>query len=256
MVWLIIAILFVLGCCIGSFINAAEYRLAAGEGVVRGRSHCRNCSYTLAWYDLAPLLSFVILAGKCRSCKRAISWQYPAVELVTGLLFVAAYFLQRPAIEALQTAVLIRDLLVVSVAVFLFVYDYKYSLLPDAVTLPGIIIFAASSLVFGMPWAAVLIGILFGGGFFLLQYLVSRGKWVGDGDIRYGAMIGGLFGWPAVLVALFLSYIFGAVFGVGLLLSGRKQPGDAIPFGTFLSIGMLVTLWWGPALVAWYAQWL
>lgn len=249
-------LLFILGCCIGSFINAAEYRLAKGEGVATGRSHCRDCTYTLAWYDLAPLVSFAVLAGKCRACKRPISWQYPLVELITGALFVAAFFLRTPNLEPQSIAVLVRDLFVVFSAVFLFVYDYKYSLLPDAVTVPSIAVFAATSLAFGMTLPSLLIGTAIGAGFFLLQYVVSRGRWVGGGDIRYGAMLGCLFGWPMVLVSLFLAYLSGAILGVGLLVSGRKKSGDAIPFGTFLSLSMLATLWWGQALAAWYAQWL
>ena len=175
MILLFPLLLFVLGCCIGSFINAAEYRLAIGEDIASGRSHCRNCTYTLAWYDLVPLLSFVVLSGKCRACKQTISWQYPVVEIVTGVLFAAAFFLRPTPIDAWSIAVLVRDLVVIASAVFLFVYDFKYSLLPDAVTLPCIVLFAVSSIAFGLSWQSVLIGTIVGGGFFLLQYLLSRG---------------------------------------------------------------------------------
>lgn len=248
--------LFVLGCCIGSFINAAEFRLAKALPIATDRSRCRDCHKPLAWFDLIPVISFLVLGGKCRMCHARISVQYPVVEVVTGVLFVLAGLMHGVGLESAEIVLLIRDLIVVSVAVFLFVYDYKYTLLPDAVTVPSIVLFAAFSWYLGMSWQRLGIGIIVGGGFFLLQYAMSRGAWVGGGDIRFGAMIGALFGWPLVLVALFVSYVTGALVGGGLLALGKKKPGDAIPFGTFLSVGMLFTLWWGQAVVAWYAQWL
>ena len=252
--------LFVLGCCIGSFINASEYRLAKSLPIANDRSRCRSCKKPLAWYDLIPLVSFLVLSGKCRSCHAPISKQYPLVEAATGALFaLAGYMAGLSGADVLdgQTIFrLMRDIIVVSVAVFLFVYDYKYTLLPDAVTVPSIVLFAACSWWLGLHWQSLLVGMVVGGGFFLVQYAVSSGAWVGGGDIRFGAMLGALFGWPMVLVALFVSYVTGAVVGGGLLALGKKKPGDAIPFGTFLSVGMLFTLWWGEAVIAWYAQWL
>lgn len=248
--------LFVLGCCIGSFINASEYRLAKSLPIANDRSRCRSCAKALAWYDLVPLVSYLVLRGKCRSCQARISTQYPLVEGVTGVLFVVAGSMASIGTDTESIVRLIRDLIVVSIAVFLFVYDYKYTLLPDAVTLPSIAVFAAFSWWLGVSWQSLLVGTIVGGGFFLLQYAVSSGAWVGGGDIRFGAMLGALFGWPTILVALFVSYVTGAIAGGTLLALGKKKPGDAIPFGTFLSIGMLLTLWWGQALVDWYAQWL
>lgn len=243
---------FILGSCIGSFINAAEYRLAREEKVVRDRSRCRSCRAMIPWYDLAPIISFLLLRGKCRSCSDAISHQYPLVEAVTGSLVVGVFYLHPTVVSPYDALALLRDLIAVSAAVFLFVYDYKYMLLPDVVTIPAALIIAVCSYALGMSAGNLLLGIGIGGGFFLLQYAVSRGAWVGGGDIRYGALLGALFGWPMILVALFLSYIVGATFAVGLLLSKRKQLGQTVPFGTFLSVGLVMTLFFGQALLDWY----
>lgn len=252
MIWLQIALSFLLGSCIGSFINAAEYRLARQEKVANDRSRCRTCRATLPWYDLFPVFSFMALRAKCRACRGPISWQYPAVEIVTGLLYVLVLLMHPVVASPWDALVLVRDILAVSVAVFLFVYDFKYQLLPDAVTIPAAITFAVISLLLGMTWGSLLLGMAVGGGCFLLQYVMSKGRWVGGGDIRYGALLGSLFGWPLVLVSLFLSYVIGSVFAVVLLASRRRKVGDAIAFGTFLSLGLIATLWKGKELLTWY----
>lgn len=256
MIWLQASLSFVLGACIGSFINAAEYRLARQEKVVKDRSRCRACRTPIAWYDLVPILSYFILRGRCRSCRDSISWQYPLVEFVTGLLYASLLFLHPVLTTPADLLLLLRDLVAVSVAVFLFVYDYKYQLLPDLVTIPTVVICAILALLLGMPVFSLALGMAVGGGFFLVQYLLSRGAWVGGGDIRYGLFLGAVFGWPLVLVSLFLAYVIGAVFAIVLLAMKRKKPGQTIAFGTFLSLGLVLTLWWGDRLLAWYLNFL
>lgn len=142
----------------------------------------------------------------------------------------------------------------VSVFLFLFVYDLKYMLLPDEVTLPAIVVLGLLSFFIGTSWLFLVSGVVVGAGFFLLQYGLSRGRWIGGGDIRMGALMGALLGWPLVAVALLVSYVFGAVVSVGWLLSRRKRLGQAVPFGTFLAIGTLITLWWGQNMLDWYLQ--
>lgn len=252
MFWLQAFLSFILGACVGSFINAAEYRLARQKKIANDRSRCRTCQATLPWFDLVPLASFFFLRGRCRSCRNSISWQYPLVEAAVGALYVLVFIAHPVVVSPWDAVALFRDLAAVSVAVFLFVYDFKYQLLPDTVTIPAMIVFAAASLLLGMSWASLLIGMAIGAGFFLLQYAISAGAWIGGGDIRYGALLGALFGWPMILMALFLSYVIGSVFAVVLLATKRRKMGDAIAFGTFLSIGLVSTLFWGQHILEWY----
>lgn len=245
---------FVLGSCIGSFINAATYRLKRGKPIANDRSKCVHCERVLEAIDLVPVLSFLFLKGKCRTCVKTIPKRYVAVELAGAFLFLLV-FLRFPSPllwGSRELLGLIRDFFAVSVLLFLFVYDYLYSLLPDEVTLPAIALFAASSWLLGMPWPQLLIGIAVGGGFFLLQYVVSSGRWIGGGDIRFGAMMGALLGWPMVLVGLFISYVAGASVAVVLLVKKQKRFGQHIPFGTFLAAGTLAAMWFGQDLLNWY----
>lgn len=253
---MIAVFVFLFGASIGSFLNAAMYRLRHSKSIVSDRSRCIHCSRVLAWFDLIPIVSFLVLRGCCRMCKKPIPKAYLAVELAAALLFVASFYLRMPTDLAVWTqphlVLLLRDWLAIAVLLFLFAYDLRYMLLPDEVTLPAILVFALLSYVSGMEPLSLAIGIVLGGGFFLLQYLVSSGRWIGGGDIRFGALMGVLLGWPLILVGLFVSYIIGAVVAVVLIASGRKKLGQTIPFGTFLAVGTLVTLWFGKDLLAWY----
>lgn len=251
---LILALL--LGLIFGSFINAAVYRVYHGQSLLRGRSQCIHCSYQLTVKDLIPVGSFLILRGKCRSCQKPIPWHYLLIEIVMAGLFVWAMWLWLATVSfpagALDYLSLARDALAIVVLVFLFVFDLRYYLLPDSVTLPAVIAFAIISLFLGMSVVDLLVGIVIGGGFFLLQFLISKGRWVGGGDLRFGALMGALLGWPLILPGLFVAYLLGAVVAIAMLISGKKKMGSQIPFGTFLAISTLVTLWWGPDIVNWY----
>jgi prepilin signal peptidase PulO-like enzyme (type II secretory pathway) len=211
----------------------------------------------LRWYDLFPVISFIILLAKCRACRKPISWQYPIVELATAALFLVAgaFWLPFPAeFTAAQGLILLRDLLAVSALLFLFVFDYRYYLLPDIVTLPAAASFFLLNLLIGYSWQHLLVGMLAGGGFFLAQFVVSKGKWVGGGDIRFGLLMGALLGWPLVLVALFGAYLIGAMFAVLFLALGKLKFGAKIPFGTFLALATITTLWAGQHMLDWYLQ--
>ncbi len=256
MQFIVTIFVFLFGASIGSFLNAAMYRLRHGKSIVSDRSRCVHCSRVLAWFDLIPIVSFYVLHGRCRMCKKPIPKAYLAVELAAAVLFVASFYLHvstdLAAWNQAQLVHLLRDWLAIAVLLFLFAYDLRYMLLPDEVTLPAILIFAILSYLTGMGIISLVIGIVLGGGFFLLQYLLSSGRWIGGGDIRFGALMGALLGWPLILIGLFVSYLVGAVVAIALISSGRKKLGQTIPFGTFLAVGTLVTLWFGKDLLVWY----
>ena len=131
-------------------------------------------------------------------------------------------------------------------------FDLKYLLLPDIVTLPSVAAFFIINLILGAAGWSLLIAMAIGAGFFALQFIVSKGKWIGGGDIRFGALMGALLGWPNILVGLFFAYLIGAIIGVILLISGRKKFGSQLPFGTFLALGTTIGIWWGNGIINWY----
>lgn len=265
---------FFFGLIIGSFLNALIWRLHTGESMME-RSKCPKCGKMIAWYDNIPVLSYLFLLGKCRKCHSHISIQYPVVELITGLLFVLAFNFQfsifstmifKDGIINFQTIsnelifkldyeffiALFRDFFLISVMTIVFVYDLRWYLILDVITLPAVGVLFVLNLVLGISWYSLLISGIIGGGFFLLQFVISRGKWIGGGDIRLGFLMGVALGWPGILIALMLSYVGGAVIGGFLIIFGKKKWGSQVPFGVFLSVATIVTLFWGDYLAQWY----
>lgn len=237
--YLVYAILFIFGACWGSFLNVVIARFAKGT-FLRKRSFCPNCGQTLSASDLIPLLSFIFLGGRCRHCRAKISWQYPAVELVSGLLFALGvdFFI--------GTASAFFYIFVVSAFLVLFVYDIRHYLIPDRVSLPAIILFFLFNLYFGASLVNLLIAIFGGAAWFAWQFFVSGGRWVGGGDIRLGAMLGALLPHPWIWLALFLAYVSGSIVALILLALGKKSRKDHLPFAAFLlPAGFAVWLWGG-----------
>ncbi len=252
-----------LGLAFGSAMTAFISRLATGGRWWRGRSHCPRCKHPLAPLDLIPVVSYLLLRGRCRSCRGPIGLSYPLIELATAGLFVlAAWVRLGPAAAAWDAAaflapgwkMLLRDWLAILVLEQIFLYDLWFGYILDQVSLPAIGAFLAINLALGVPASSMAVGFLVGSGFFLAQYVVSAGKWIGGGDIRLGALMGVLLGWPLLGVALFLAYLAGGVVGGALLATGRKAVGSQIAFGTFLSAATLVALFWGQAVLEWYFQ--
>jgi prepilin signal peptidase PulO-like enzyme (type II secretory pathway) len=204
------------------------------------------------WYDNIPVFSFILLKGKCRNCGQKISWQYPIVELVTGLLFlVPTLFVSYPSQEIL-IKMIVQWFIIIDL-ILIFLYDFKYQEIWDRFTLiPAGLIFVANLFFYWQNWSSMLIGVLIGAGFFLLQYLVSKGKWIGGGDIRLGVLMGVILGWQNTILALFISYLVGAIVGIGLIIAKKKNRDSAVPFGTFLVIGTFVAMFWGERIVLWY----
>ncbi|MDD5251648.1 MAG: prepilin peptidase [Patescibacteria group bacterium] len=244
---------FFFGAVIGSFVNAVAWRLRTGENFLFSRSHCPACRHDLEPVDLVPVASWILLGGKCRHCHRPISPQYLLVEVAMGSLFLlAAIGLPIAAEPAGWLPLLLFRWYCLAVLVLVFIYDYKYLMILRSVTLPATAVAFLANLALGMSWWRLIIGMAIAGGFFWLQYVVSRGRWIGGGDAYLGLLIGAILGWPQILVALFLSYVTGAACGVVLLLTRRKNMRSQLPFGTFLAIGTAAALIFGERLLTWY----
>ncbi len=253
----VVSPLFLLGLVVGSFLNVCIWRLPAGEQVVRGRSHCRDCGHPIPWRDNIPLISFLALRGRCRFCKARISWGYPVVELATGLLFVALFLRFGFAAKTLVYAVLGAALILVSAT------DLREQIIPDQVTVPGLPVGIAASLLLPelhgtssrpVALALSLAGVAAGGG--LLWAIGTVGSWIfkreamGGGDVKLMAMVGALLGFPkTILVNLFLAPLLGSAVGLVLKLRFKKE---VIPYGPFLSVATLAALFWGDGIIHWY----
>lgn len=238
------------GASIGSFLNVVICRLQTRESFVHGRSHCPHCRAKLHWHDLIPLVSFICLGGKCRYCRKTISWRYLLIEIITGGLFVLG------AVSVVVPLQLLIYLIAVSFFIVLFVYDSETFIVPDSVSLPAVAIIFLLNLAGGANWASLFAGMLAGGGWFLAQFVLSRGRWVGGGDIRLGLLIGALVGWPLVGLSLMIAYVGGSVIAVGLMLARRAKFGSRLPFATFLLPSALITWLWGRAIWTAYTNWL
>jgi leader peptidase (prepilin peptidase)/N-methyltransferase len=243
--------IFIIGLCIGSFLNVCIHRMPTGKSIVRPPSACPACGLLISWYDNIPLLSWIILRGRCRGCKAPISVRYPLVELMTGLFAV---------ITALryghQWAALIYFVFILAMLVITFI-DLDHRIIPDVISLPGIPIgFLASFVLPQITWLQSLIGIVIGGGillFIAVGYQLLTGKeGMGGGDIKLLAMIGAFVGWQGVLFTIMASSLTGTIVGVIVMLRAGKGMKMAVPFGPFLAIGAILYLFLGPPLIHWY----
>ena len=244
------AVLGMLGLTIGSFLNVCIYRLPLGRSIVSPGSSCPSCGYALRWGDNIPVASYAWLGGRCRSCRAPISIRYPVVELITMAVFVLHYAVLGP------DPLLVPRLIFACAMVVLFAIDLEHHLLPNVITLPGILVGFLFSLLLLPGPVSSLAGILVGGGSLWLlgeaYYRYAGQEGMGGGDVKMLAMIGAFLGWQLTLVTLVLSSIAGAV--IGLVIIGVKR-GDlkyALPYGTFLSLAGLVASLYGDRIVAWY----
>jgi leader peptidase (prepilin peptidase)/N-methyltransferase len=234
------------GLAIGSFLNVVIARVPAGRSLVRPGSACPGCSALLKWYDNIPVLSFLVLRGRCRACGMTISWRYPIVEMVTAVVLVLAYVALGPSADFAVAVVLLAALIAITGI------DLQHQLIPDAITLPGILVGLLLNLATGrISWVESVIGILVGGGLFVAIILVSRGG-MGGGDLKLGAMLGAFLGWKALLFALFVAIVLGGVVGTVLLVTGLRGRKDPVPFGPFLAAGGAMALFWGERAFGWW----
>lgn len=241
-----IAFLFIFGLIIGSALNVVIFRLPLKKSFFKGRSECLNCQRQLKWYDLVPVLSFVVLKGRCRNCQQKISWQYPIIEIITGLMAISlGWYFGLSAVAGVYF-VLSCFLLII------FVYDLKFQLILDKITIPAMVITILGNFVIQKSWLEIGLGLIVGAGFFMIQYFISGGKWIGGGDIRLGGLMGLILGWQVLLVALFLAYLFGALVALGLMIAKNKTRQSRLAFGTFLSAATFLCLFFGQNIVNFY----
>ncbi len=228
---MIYVVLIILGLCFGSFVNALVWRLHAKKDIVKDRSECVHCHHKLAWNDLVPVFSWLLLRGKCRYCYKPISWQYPLVELAVAALFVVSYVYWPYDLTGLVEWSLLGLWLVFIVALMaLLIYDLRWLILPDVIVFPLIVlgfVYAGLRLI-GVEGKSLLeagfeliAGALSIGGFYYLLYALSRGKWVGFGDVKLGIFLGVVLGWQSGLLIIMLANLLGCLVVLPGLLSGK-----------------------------------
>jgi leader peptidase (prepilin peptidase)/N-methyltransferase len=238
------------GAVIGSFLNVCIYRIPKGRSIVWPGSACGSCGHTLAWFENIPVVSYLVLRGRCRACREPISLRYPFVELLTAAMFAGAFWLYGPTV-LFASRVLFGCALIV-----LFAIDLEYHLLPNLITIPGIIVGFAFSFVAPPGWLASLIGIIVGGGVLWAiaegYYFLRKEEGLGMGDVKMLAMIGAFVGWKLTLVALMMASFAGSIVGLLLIASRRGGLKYALPFGTFLALGAALAATIGPGVLSWY----
>jgi leader peptidase (prepilin peptidase)/N-methyltransferase len=242
--------LLAFGLVIGSFLNVCIYRLPRHESVAWPGSHCTSCDRALSWYENIPVVSWTVLRGRCRTCHARISMQYPIVEAVTGALFLAAYYAFG------LTPLLPVRLLLACTMIVLFAIDLEHQILPNTITIPGIVIGFALSVFLPPGWRSSLAGLLVGGLFpFLIAEVYARVRGregMGMGDFKMLAMVGAFLGWPLAWLTLILACVLGIVIGGGALLISRRGLATRIPFGTFIAVAALVCAYAGGAVLRIY----
>jgi len=245
--WIIVS---VAGLAVGSFLNVCIYRLPRRQSIVSPGSRCPRCRQALRWYHNVPVVSWVVLGGRCAFCRQPISIRYPLVEAAT-----AALFLLHLAVLGWGPLLVVR-LAFAAALVVLFAIDLEHRILPNVITLPGLVIGLAASPFAGPGWISSIAGMLIGGG---LLWAVAEAyyRWrgiegLGFGDVKMLAMIGAVLGWQQVLVTLLIASLAGSTVGLILVRLRGQTLQYAMPFGTFLALGAIVASLWGSPLVAWY----
>jgi len=247
----IVSIIF--GALIGSFLNVCISRLPKEESIVWPGSHCPHCKSPIKSYDNIPLISYILLKGRCRACKESISFQYPLVEGITALGSLALFLRFGPSLSYIIYFSFVAALIVITVI------DLYHQIIPDVISLPGIGIGLLASLI--LPRITLfnsLIGFLLGGGSLFLvatvyQWLFKR-EGMGGGDVKLLAMIGAFLGWKAVILTILLGSLIGSITGIIIILLKGKDFKYAIPFGPFLSVGAVIALFYQDEIISWYMQ--
>ena len=276
---MIIIALIVIGLCLGSFVNALVWRLheqaklskkkslnkadksfALKLSILKGRSMCPHCKHELSVKDLVPVLSWLSLGGKCRYCKKPVSWQYPVVEAATAFLFVASYIWWPVNLHGAQIAVFIFWLLLLVGFVALAVYDLKWLLLPNRIIYPSAclavviaVITVASSSDTVKALLNVILAVIISGGVFYILFQVSKGKWIGGGDVRLGWLLGLVVATPGrSILLLFTASVLGTLTSLPLLATKKLKRNSVIPFGPFLIVAAIVVQLFGHSILLWY----
>jgi len=250
---IMLIIFLILGLIIGSFLNAVVYRLNAVESLME-RSHCPNCKKKVRWFDNVPLLSFVLLSAKCRDCGEKISWQYPVVEAMTGIVFalIGNYFFN--VLDLSSWMLTMYYLISFSILMIIFVYDFRYMEIPMLILWLGVGVslafflfsdwqnFGFATSILDLRTISGIVGGLVAGGFFWSLAAYSKETWMGYGDAYLGLLVGMVVGWPNIIVALMLSFTIGALISVGLIAISKKTMKSQVPFAPFLITGTFLVI--------------
>ena len=247
--------IFIIGLVIGSFLNVCIYRLPCKESILYPPSHCLKCGNPIKWFDNIPLISYLLLKGRCRSCREPISFQYPLVEVMTGFLFLFAFLHYSLNSFIIPIFPLLKDLILISFLIPIFFIDLKYQIIPNSLSYPLII----SGIILSFPQRALFssaIGIGIGGGILFLIYFIGsyflKEESMGIGDIKLSIGIGAFLGGEKTLLFLFLSFIIGGIFAAIFLLLHLKKKRERIPFAPFLAISALISIFFGDKLIYLY----
>ena len=246
-----IILIFILGLIVGSFSNVCIYRIPRNESIIFPASHCPKCRSNISLKDNIPLISYILLKGRCRNCKNKISIQYPIVELLTGLTYLIIYLIYGLSIQSLIYIILSSALIIIA-----FI-DLNEQIVPDVISLPGIVVgFIISFFVPYISFINSALGVIVGGGIILIIGLagsvIFKKEAMGGGDVKLAAMIGAFLGWRYIIISLFLGFFLGALAGIILILSKIKSREDTVPFGPFIALGSMITLLWGEKIISWY----
>jgi leader peptidase (prepilin peptidase) / N-methyltransferase len=240
--------IFFSGLIFGSFFNVVGLRVPKGESIVKPRSHCPSCKRTLTAWELVPVVSYVVQGGKCRGCGVRISPLYPFVELFTAILFTISLLVVGWSKELVVSWTLISLLMII------FVSDIRYMIIPDKVLLFFAVIFIIERIFVPLlPWWDSLVGAVVGFSLLLLIAVLSKGG-MGGGDIKLFALLGFVLGWKMVLLAFFLSTLYGTVFGMIGMVLGKVRRGEPMPFGPYIVFGTLTAYFFGQSILEWYQQ--
>ncbi|HPV70747.1 MAG TPA: prepilin peptidase [Candidatus Magasanikbacteria bacterium] len=243
---------FILGLIIGSFLNVVAWRLPKGEQFWRGHSHCPHCQKKLTWLELIPVFSFLWQGGRCRGCQKNISFRYVVMELATGGLFAGTYYFLASQNLVYFWPTLIFYLIIVSVLEIIFLIDWQDRIILDILIWPFVVLSILFWLFTGMGWLNHLLAGLGCAAFFGMQFLSSKGRWIGSGDIGLGFLLGIFLGHPLILIALYFSYVVGAISGLLLVAIRKKNWFSELPFAIFLIPGALFALFWGQIIWQWW----
>lgn len=252
-----IILLFILGISIGSFLNVLVDRLPKNESIIKSRSHCDHCRRKLAWYDLIPVFSFIMLSGKCRHCRSPISFYSPTIELTTGILFVMLFLLIQD-ISIMYQVLSIRYiaqiffyLFLVSSLIVIFFTDLKYGIIPNKIVYSAIIVSSiylilnTNYLILSNFFSAFFVFL-----FFILIFFATHGKGMGFGDVKLVFLLGLILGFPKIALAIYLAFLIGAIVSIILILFKKKKFfGSTIPFGPFLVLATIIALFWGSIII-------
>ncbi len=249
---------FIFGLIIGSFLNVCIYRLPRGMSIVRPSSACPGCNDPIKPWDNIPIVSYILLMGKCRNCGERISIRYPLIELLSGIFYLSVFYFFGLGWHLLPLFAFVSAMIVIT-----FI-DLEFQIIPDVITLPGAVIGVISaSFLLPDPFLDInstntivgfinsLSGLLLGGGLFYIIAILSRGG-MGGGDIKMMAMVGAFMGWKAVLLVTFIGSLMGSIVGIFLMLLKGKDRKTKVPFGPFLAIGSIITLFFGGTILKWY----